>query len=233
MDGANCRLFAVSSFCFLGLVLAGCSGLDEVPSWLPMLQEKDDDLPGVPSPHEKIERLRNLAQKATWAKAQQKQQTSAELARSLAEEEDPAIRAEIVRTLGEYPGVEADSALRAALNDPDPDVRVAACRAWGKRGDADAARVLGGILAGDVDKDVRLAAARALGLSKNSAAIAALGGALEDKDPAMQYRAVLSLRSFTGKDFGNDVNRWREYVKNGSPQPAESISIAERIRAIF
>lgn len=233
MDGATGKPFAVMFLVLWALLAAGCAEMDLVPSWMPFQDQPDEDLAGIPSPHEKIERLRKLGGSAGWANQQQKQQTSVELARSLAAEEDPTIRLEIVRALGEYPGAESDSVLEAALSDPDADVRAAACEAWGKRGDARAARLLSGILGGDIDKDVRLAAARALGRSKDPTAVAALGTALEDKDPAMQYRAVLSLRRLTGQDFGNDVNRWRQYVNSGPPQPAEPISMAERIRAWF
>ena len=82
-----------------------------------------------------------------------------------------------------------------------------------------------------MDADVRLAAAKALGETKNREAVAALGEALDDSDPAMQYRAVLSLKQVTGKDLGNDVNRWQQYVKGEPPEPTPSL--AERIRRLF
>ena len=233
MDGVNGRRFATWSLLCCLLATAGCNRFDVGPSWLPFRDEVPDNLPGVVAPQERIDKLRELAENAASADAQQRQQTSAELARSLATEEDPSIRVEIVRALGEFPGAQTDSALRGALSDSDPDVRVVACEVWGRRGDADSAALLGAILAGDVNKDVRLAAARALGQSKDPAAIAALGSALEDKNPAMQYRAVMSLREVTGKDFDQDVKRWREYVKSGSAQPDPSISVAERFRSMF
>jgi HEAT repeat protein len=93
--------------------------------------------------------------------------------------------------------------------------------------------MLGGVLTGDIDKDVRLAAARALGHTKHPTAVAALGDVLEDDDPAMQVRAVKSLRKITGEDLGNDVNRWRQYVKRELPQPDNPTSIAERLRRLF
>jgi HEAT repeat protein len=80
-------------------------------------------------------------------------------------------------------------------------------------------------LRGDVDGDVRLAAAQALGETKNPAAVAALGEALADTNPAMQYRAVLSLQQATGKNFGDSVERWQQYVKvERREQPAPSLA---------
>jgi len=123
--------------------------------------------------------------------------------------------------------------LQAALGDPDPDVRLAACQAWVKRESAEATPGLIGLLNGDLNPEVRLAAAKALGQRKDPAAVPALGNALEDSDPAMQYQAVMSLRQITGKDFGSDVNQWRQYVKGETPKPANSISITERLRHMF
>lgn len=230
MHFADAKRSLTVIWCLLALGAGGCADFGETASWLPFQKETSDELPGVPSPHQRIATLQELARKAPVTEAEERAEISARLAASMPAEEDPLIRAEMVRTLAEYPGAEAEQVLRAALSDPDADVRAAACEAWGKRGDATAAKLLGGVLGGDVDRDVRLAAARALGHAKDPAAVAALGEVLQDKDPAMQYRAVLSLRKITGKNLGNDVNRWREYVKSGPPKPAESISIAERLR---
>ena len=60
---------------------------------------------------------------------------------------------------------------------------------------------------------------------------AALGEALADSDPAMQYRAVLSLKQTTGKDLGNSVERWQQYVKGEQPEPAPRWPSA--IRSLF
>ena len=92
-------------------------------------------------------------------------------------------------------------------------------RRGARHGDAQAVKLLSEALRSDVDADVRLAAAKALGETKNPAAVAALGEALTDADPAMQYRAVLSLKKVTGKDLGNDVDRWQQYVKGEQPEP--------------
>ena len=63
--------------------------------------------------------------------------------------------------------------------------------------------------------------------------MAALGAALEDRDPAMQYRAVQSLQAVTGQNFGNDVERWQQYVRGEVPKSREPTSLAERFRNVF
>ena len=217
---------------FLPIFSAGCADLGGIARWLPF-QEKPTQLPGVTPPAERIADLRELAEQGPNSTAEQRQRVAEELAAAIRSEADPLIRAEIVRTLGRYPCAMADAILRAAMHDPEQDVCTAACEAWGNRGDAEAVALLGRALTEDADVDVRLAAVRALGRTKDPAAVAALGPALGDADPAMQYRAVESLRQITGEDFGNDVGRWQQYVRGELPQPARPVSIAERLRRLF
>jgi len=55
---------------------------------------------------------------------------------------------------------------------------------------------------------------------------------LEDGDPAVQYRAVASLKQVSGRDLGNDVNDWREWAADPDAHKAEW-SIAEGFRRLF
>ncbi len=225
------RLLGVLVCCLSLMTVAGCASSDT--SALKMPWQQADDSPEFVSPAGRIESLQKLAGKARWSSAERKRQIVAELTAAIQNEEDPLIRTEIVYALSNYPTPETDAVLRAALQDPNEDVRVAACEAWGKRGTPEAAAMLGEALGGDLSKDVRLAAARALGETNDRTAVAALGVALNDRDPAMQYRAVLSLKKVTGEDFGNDVNRWRQYVQSSSTPAVESPSLADRAMGVF
>jgi HEAT repeat protein len=99
------------------------------------------------------------------------------------------------------------------MGDADSHVRMAACEAWGHRGDGQGVALLAEALHGDVDADVRSAATKALGDTKGPQTVAALTEALDDPDPAMQYRAVTSLEMSTGKNLSGNVERWRQYLK--------------------
>jgi len=223
----------------LGLVLpglAGCQGMklaDVGSFWQMPWNEKPDTMPGVVAPHERIARLQALAEEGATAQPQRQEQVSKELAGVIREEADPVIRREIVRALAAYPTTAAAGVLKAAMKDSDAEVRMAACDAWAERGGPEAVTILSEALASDTNVDVRLAAARALGQTRDHRAVASLGQALEDRDPAMQRRAVESLEQVTGEDLGNDVNRWRTYVKTGTPPSNEPVSIAERLRQWF
>jgi HEAT repeat protein len=203
-----CLLAAGANGCAKGTSAAGGAALAQSP---PPTQP-----PGVVSPSEQIANLKQLAEEAPKMDAGQRNRITAELIRRIQREEDAVLRSEMLRTLAACGGPAADAVLRSALRDPDADIRVLACGFCGKSGDAQAVQCLAAVLSADIDKDVRMAAARALGSAHDPKAIAVLGTALDDKDPAMQYCAVVALRKLTGRDLGNDVDRWRVALKSGA-----------------
>lgn len=214
----------------LGLLMItlGCQ-----TAWWPLGGKVSDTVPGVLPPSEHIATLRQLAKQASGGGPGERERIAQQVAAALPMEPDPLIRIEMVRTLGACSGAAAEAALRQAAKDPDADVRVAACRAWARLKGPSASEVLRERLASDTDIDVRLAAAEGLGELRDPASLAALGTVLEDPDPALQYRAVASLRKVAPVDLGNDVDRWRQYVKDGTIAPARSVSLAERLGSLF
>ncbi|HEX4129175.1 MAG TPA: HEAT repeat domain-containing protein [Pirellulales bacterium] len=171
-----------------------------------------------------------LVKKAPKMSPAEHEKESLALAKAIQREEDPLIRLQIVRTLAVFPTKVAGDVLTAAAKDTDSDVRIACCHSWGTRKGPDAVKVLGGLLNSDTDLDVRIAAARALGETRDTSAIESLGQALEDKDPAMQHRAIVSLEKITGKHLGTDAEAWRAFVRGDNP-PEESL--ASRVKRWF
>lgn len=223
--------------CLLAVPAAGCAGLGQRkwPKPLAWLGGKQDELgPNIQTPAERIEALRQLAAQAPQMPPAEQDVACSELARGLLAEEDTLVRAQMLHTVAAFPTPLAGALLKAGLSDTDRDVRVACCEAWGKRGTLEAAQLLGQVISTDTEIDVRLAAARALEQIEDPqtgpAAVAALATALEDPDPAMKHRAVLSLEQVTGRDFGNDVNAWRQFVQGEDPPPP---TFADRLRRWF
>lgn len=183
----------------------------------------------------KLNDLDALVRQAPSMKAEERNRWSAQLSHLAVDDPSPLLRARIVEALPLFPSPEADAAMRAAAHDEDPSVRIAACTAWGKRGGRESLQVLShGLQDGDID--VRLAAIRALGDLEEpqvaADAVRTLGAALEDKDPAIQYRAIDSLRDVSGRDYGNDLVAWRAYAKGEDP-PQPTLSLVEQIRRWF
>ena len=225
--GASWFALALVGWALLGC--SGCATTSEMATWWPWYEpDQTADLAKYgPISRQKIERLEEMRKVRTPGS-----QEDLQLAEEIFAETDPLVRLHIVRTLEQYRTPTADAALYAALKDNDVDVRTEACKAWGRRGGPDASRVLGEALASDTSVDVRIAAAKALGEMKDPQAVPHLAVALEDPDPALQYRAVEAMRLATGKDLGNDANRWREYAKNPNPNVEEE-SIADKIRRLY
>jgi len=214
----------ILGLCFLAL--PGCS------MW-PWGKKSSDTVPGITPPQERIATLKKLAAGPAPNDPADGERIAAELAAEYPQEPDPLIRVAMVRALGAYPGPAAAAGLREAAKDSAADVRIAVCRAMARHKGPEATALLREVFASDVDVDVRLAAAAALGETRDPAAIATLATALEDRDPAVQYRAVMSLRKIAPQDLGNDVERWREYVQGQPPSPPRTPSLAERIRRTF
>jgi HEAT repeat protein len=236
--------------CVVIAAAQGCTwGSKNGVPWWGSKKEKEEAATNLdkygPVAFKRVEFIKMEGKYAAEGGPQEKQKVADDLARSIQTEQDPLVRMEMVRTLTTIPNETAASVLYNGMKDPDPEVRVAVCEAWGKRAaiatkaggvatpqttetDA-AARLLSEALAGDTNVDVRLAAARALGKVRNDPrAVGALGIALKDQDPALQFRAVASLKEVSGKDFGNDVGKWQQYVDSVVPPGQQPKAIAGR-----
>ena len=214
--------------------VCGCAGNHPTEGWTFWpFGVSTDKVPGLTSPPERIAAMRKAAAEAAKKGPDEQERVARELAGSLPQEIDPIIRLEIVRAMRGLQAPTGTSTLRSALKDSDADVRVVACKAWGKRGGPEAAALLSEVLLSDIDADVRLAAVRALGQVGDRSAVDALGKSLDDRDPTMQYYAVDSLRRISGQDYGHDLNKWRQYAKGETPASSQPLSIADRVRRIF
>jgi len=157
--------------------------------------------------------------------------TQALVAKLLAEH-DSRVRAAMLEIAADFDTPAAVAVCRGALEDPEARVRMAACEAWRKRGGPDAVALLAARADADPDIDVRLKALKELGALGDAAAVPMLAKALEDPDPAVQYRAVGALKDVSGRDLGDDVNAWRAWAADPNAEGSEW-SIAEGFRQLF
>lgn len=208
--------------------VVGCSG------WLPWTASdkatKNAELYG-PTANQRIKQLEAEAKQATAAGSSHSVDFTRKLAEQMLAEHDARVRCEIVAIAGDFDTGSALAICKGALQDPDERVRTRACEVWRKRGGAEAVQLLANRYRADRELDVRLRAIRMLGEMENEGAIPVLAEALEDPDPAVQYRAVAALKQVSGRDLGNDVNAWREWAAN--PGDVEPWSIAEAWRKLF
>lgn len=204
------------------LMVTGCAQSKPM-SWTKSLAfwKQEEAGPNIVTPAEKVEQLRELGRRMEDMPEETQREMSLDLARQLQQEDDNLVRAQLLRTLASIQTPMAASMLKAGTRDSHADVRVACCEAWGRRGGPEAVEMLTEVLQSDLDIDVRLAAARALGEVHDPGTPAALGKALDDDNPALRHRAILSLRRVSDRDFGDDLDAWREFAQGGNP-PQES-----------
>ena len=211
------------------LATAGCAG------WRPWRnRDKESRLAEKygSTANPRIETLQKDAKKAKNGSGADQVTFTRDLMRQLLEEHDPRVRGEIVQTASKFDTPAAVAICKGALQDPDERVRTVACEVWGERGGAEAVQLLGQRFQSDSELDVRLRALRMLGKLENKDAIPVLAMALEDPDPAVQYRAVVALKAVSGRDLGNDVNAWRAWAADPAADRNEW-SIAEQFRKLF
>jgi len=231
MGNSASRLVVVTGLCLMLGLSWGCMGTPVYRMWHRSEWVRDEE--ERPSLHARLEELGQLRSRASSMSEAEQAQVATNLSRSLADDPTPLYRSQVVRTLGELSAPAASEALRTAIHDKEPSVRIAACAAWGRRASNESVPVLAEVLSKDAELDVRMAAARALENYRTPDVVPALGIALDDANPALQYRAMRSLETVTGKYFGNNVPAWRQYVQTGTEDPAAVPSLAERVRDLF
>ncbi|MEO8495182.1 MAG: HEAT repeat domain-containing protein [Planctomycetota bacterium] len=192
--------------------------------------EKDEQ--AGPTFHTQLAELRAIRRNPTGLSPDEQRRVIPTLADIAENSTNTVLRAEATLTLAEFPVPETIPTLHVAMEDEDTNVRIAACKAWGRRGGPDALDLLSRTVSNDKDLDVRLAATAELAKFKDQQSVQALGVALNDKDPALQHRAVQSLKSVSGRDYGDSVPAWRDFVEGRSPALPKPPTIAERLRSL-
>jgi HEAT repeat protein len=182
------------------------------------------------TPKMRVEALEQFAMRSTLSDTPEQREITDQLARQMQVEPDPLVRQAVVRAIAEFRTPMAQQVLEAGLSDENEAVRIACCKALGQRAEAVSVKSLANALRADEEIDVRLAAAEALGKIKSPEAVQAIRVALDDRDPAMQYAGVQSMKSITGQDYGPDVQAWRQIAAGGTPPAVEAPSLAERLR---
>ena len=218
----------------LTLALAGCA---EGPfngggTWNPWLRKEwaNDEQRG-PTFHTQRKQLQTLADTVATQPAERQEQISQEMLERYRNEANPLLRAMVVRAVGRLKGTAVDETLQAAIKDDDQEVRIAAAKALGNRGNEDALKLLAAAMADESDLDVRIAVAAELKRFRNSQeATRALALALDDNDAGLQHQAILSLEQVTGRSYGMSVPAWRDYLAGGNPATPPAPSIATRVQ---
>jgi hypothetical protein len=223
-----------SALAITALALAGCQSI-----WTPnMWPFPERERTTYTTPKMRADAVAEFAMRSTGVDTPEQREITDQLARQIQIEPDPLVRQAVIRAISEFRTPMAQQVLEAGLADQHEMVRIACCQALGARAVAgvsdpghSSVAALAKSLRTDKDMNVRIAATEALGKIKSPEAIQALAAALDDRDPALQYVGVQSMKRVTGKDYGPDVQTWRQ-VAAGQAPPEKVPSVAERIRGL-
>ncbi|REJ67503.1 MAG: hypothetical protein DWQ31_11050 [Planctomycetota bacterium] len=183
------------------------------------------------SPARRLARINGVRRQVRSLAPHERARASDDLARQIQQEQDPVLRREIILSLASLGTPTGDAIIGAGLRgDKDTSVRIACCEALAVRGGPGAVRELLSIVEHDKEIDVRLAAMRAIGEIGDPNVVPALQGAIGPKeDPALQHRTAQVLSDLTGRDYGNDLVAWREFLATGTTRrPPQRPSLAEQ-----
>lgn len=224
LSGMKRRLLITCLFSGYALLAGGCRSM-----WPEFWPFPERERTTFNTPAMRADAIAEFGSRSTGIDTPEQREYTDQLARQIQVEPDPLVRRAVVNAISQYRTPMARQVLEAGLKDQHEMVRAACCEKLGERAENETVASLAAALREDQDQNVRLAAARALGQIKTPEAVQALAIALEDRDPAMQYAGVQSMKSATGKDYGNDVQVWRQ-VAAGQAVPEPTPSIADRIR---
>lgn len=145
----------------------------------------------------------------------------------------PEMRSLACQTIANLPGDSAIRALNSASTDQSEKVRLMACAGWQSRGGTEARDMLLTMATNAKESpSVRRSAIAGLATFNDDEVKKTLAGILDDKSPALQYQTALSLKTITGRDYGGDIQAWRDFMSgNDVPEPDRSFvaSFWERI----
>jgi len=208
------------------LLSAGCATAWPLPQWslldrLPLPHRvKIDDVPDALAavrderdPTRRYHAYLYLGDPDLYADQETVNEVVKVLAAALKVEREEQNRVAIIESLGRLGSPAAIPALSEAVRDPSAAIRTAACEALGRIGSPEVIPALEQRFTSDDSLDVRLAAAASLGnVHDRNAAIVLVQG-LTDPDVAVVYRCRESLKQLLGEDHGNDVDAWRQAVR--------------------
>jgi HEAT repeat protein len=207
------------------VLLSGCAVENQYLAKLPLFEAKSDVIPGLDSPHQRKKTIQEKGTKGATASESEREILVAQLVHEYQTCPDPNMRREAVDALAKIPHPDRDRHLQGILRqDDNPFVRLSALEALGKTFSGrqeDLIATLIDRIKTDQDKDVRLRSVRILGQiapkdtrdEMNRTVVFELGNLLQDKIPAVRYETMQSLQKVTGKDYGNDINRWLQYIR--------------------
>lgn len=218
------------------MALTGCHdgpmyGLKAANPYYSMKQWKADEALGT-TDHVRRQELTKLVNVMPKLPPERQAYWFEHLRQVMEHDQSPEMRRLAVLACGTLTHPQASELLADAVKDESLKVRLAACEVLGQRPDEQSTRLLAQTAGSTTDVDVRHAAYEALGKHRGEMAVEALRMGLEDRNPATRSLAVASLRTSTGKNYGDDPQVWIAAL-GGQDVPEQRVQIADRLKQLI
>jgi hypothetical protein len=227
------RTHAICLLLWLAALCAGCvdGPLYQMKRINPYFQaewKKDRQL--APTFEDRLKELSLLQRQLPTMSSSEQQRWAAQLATIVQKDASAEIRARAVATMATLPSPEVVTGLNYASADSVEKVRLAACKAWKKRGDQAGRDMLLSLAQADESTSVRQAAIDGLSAFPQDAEVqSALTLLLGDRSPAVQYQVAQTLKANTGRDYGGDFDAWKKFMNGEDVPEPPPVSIAEKV----
>jgi hypothetical protein len=184
----------------------------------PMIQmERREDARYGTLFHKRLDEIRRVGAGVKRYSPNERTMMAAQLTTLIKEDSNPVLRANATRALGNFPAPLASIGIGLAMADDDFEVRIAATEACRVQNDDTSRQRLVALLQDD-RLDVQLAAIKQLAeFEQHPTTIAALGEFLDHENPVLQARAVETLSQTSGRDYGDNLKIWKQFVLGRNP----------------
>ncbi|MGV3485208.1 MAG: HEAT repeat domain-containing protein [Planctomycetaceae bacterium] len=211
---------------------AGCHdgplyGLKVINPYYSGKQWKEDEAYGI-TDHKRRQELEKLVGSISRLPKARQAYWLQNLEQIMEHDDSADMRRLAVQAAGQLNDPTANEIVRRGLKDENVKVRMFCCQTLGERQDPEATRMLAEAAGTATDQDVRMSAFVALGKHQGSIATDSLKIALEDRDPAIRVVAMQSLRSTTGKNYGDNPEAWIAALQ-GKEVQEQPVRFAERV----
>jgi len=226
------RMFAIAMIACSAATTVGCTDgplfqLKKLSPWHQREWRKDREL--GPTYSQRIGELELLESRIASMPDAEQEKWAGILEKIVTSDTSPEMRARAAGVLALTDTEAATRALNAASTDEVEKVRLAVCRAWGTRRGDQARDMLMSLAQTDESADVRQAALASLGHFDSKEVRELLAESLDNKSPAIQQQAVVSLRTLTGRDYGGDFDAWKRYIGGENVAEPEAPSMTARL----
>ncbi len=220
-------LLSCSLLLLMVLFLPGCVELHALNPYYRQQWAEDERI--MPSFYTHWRRIRAIPGELPRLSQEEQAVTARELTRLIREDSNTVLRIAAIQSLMAFPPELSRDGIYAAVSSNDPELKAAACPALRKLGDEQSLGLLVALFEQEENVDVRVAALRAMTGFEHPMVYRALARALDDSDPAIQYRATEVLARTTGRGFGHDVAAWKAFLRGENPQEPRPASFVDRI----